>query len=170
MKSKKKFLVMLALLAGISASQLFSFGIGAQGGFGGFGGGGQVAFQFSNSPIIFALGVHVYDGNLRVSLASDWWIINPVLTSGDNWSLNWFFGVGLGAWVGFNDFNLGAQVRVPIGINFYCLDKRLEFFLQGVPNVGIGIVPIDIPAGGWVSANLGFRYWTKSPVVGGKKR
>jgi hypothetical protein len=151
----KKIGVLVALLLVFSVAGAFSFGIGLQGG-GNVGGGGvAITFKLDSTPLIFAVGGHGGTDGFSIGATADYWIANPTISG----PFGWFYGVGVGATIGFGDeFDLSANAHVPVGINVMLFQEKLELYLQAAPGLGIGIIP-DFGLGFFWDASLGFRYY-----------
>jgi len=135
------------------------FGIGVQfggsGGWGGhWGGGGALTLKFPGIPVFWAVDFAIGPSYMWMNLAGDYYLIDNQLVK----TLHWYLGVG--GYVGFslnNQLGLDAGARLPVGLSWQPLDL-LEIYLQIVPSLGLGILPVLGLGGGW-GGNLGIRLW-----------
>ena len=157
----KKIFIVAALLMVVCVGGAFAWGIGIQGG-SGFPEYGNLAvtFKLDTVPLVFATNF-TFDGGFGIGLTGDYWFLNDNIVG----PLNWFIGAGAGISLGgFDDnFILGLEGRLPIGLNMYLVDGFIEPYLQVVPSVRLNILP---RIGGsfpedflGFAANLGIRFW-----------
>ena len=154
----KKLFTVLALLAVMGTAKIFTFGIGAQGG---YPLGGAVTFKADNLPCIFA--VNAFLGDVKgVGVTADWWIKNPTIQG--TWG--YYYGVGVGGTMHFGDNYsfLSVGPRAVLGTNVFALDKFLEFYVQAAyqPTFNMYLGGNDGKAFfDWIGFNaaLGFRVW-----------
>ncbi|HHU36825.1 MAG TPA: hypothetical protein GXZ47_06310 [Treponema sp.] len=154
----KKFVTAVFILLLAGSVNLFAFGIGVQGGFGvgdHSGGGAAVTFKVDSLPYIFAVNASFGSDNTFIGASADYWLVNKNFAG----PLNYFFGAGVGAGIGFgDDFCFNAAFRIPIGINAFFVNNFIEPYLQLVPEVGISVLP-SLGLHWNIGANLGIRFW-----------
>ena len=158
----KKIFIVAALLMVVCVGGAFAWGIGIQGG-GGYPpfGGAALTFKLDSVPLVFATNFNFGNNGFGIGLTGDYWFLNDNIVG----PLNWFIGAGAGISLGgFDDnFILGLEGRLPIGLNMYLVDGFIEPYLQVVPSVRLNILP---RIGGsfpedflGFAANLGIRFW-----------
>lgn len=152
----KKILIVAALLMVVCVGGAFAWGIGIQGGYGypPFG-SGALTFKLDSVPFVFATNF-TFDGGFGIGLTGDYWFLNDNIVG----PLNWFIGAGAGISLGgFSDeFMLGLEGRLPIGLNMYLVDGFIEPYVQVVPAAGLNILPKTNFRFGF-SGNIGIRFW-----------
>lgn len=155
---KKFFLLTVAWLP-LVAAQAFGLGLGAElnapFSTSGVGSGLAATFKLDKVPYVFGLGVSGTSSGVHVGATADDWMVEGHLVD----LLNWYAGPGL-----FVDLTSGggssldAGVRVPVGINAFFFNKKLETFFELAPALGIALGPVQFPTLGLQNA-LGFRFW-----------
>jgi hypothetical protein len=164
----KKLLFVFILVTTISAGTAFAdhpnkLGIGIMGTWyhnwgGGWDGGGALSLKVPSVPIFWGISLGFSEHYFKIGLQGDKYFVDRVLLK--EAFLHWY--LGLGGWLSFYGddydhayFSLGA--RLPIGLSFQPVDV-LEIFLEMAPSLGLQVVPLYFPAGGW-PVSLGIRVW-----------
>lgn len=160
---KKKLIAILVLALVVSTVSVFAFGIGVQGG-GGVGGGGlAVTFKLDQLPYVFAADLTIAGDAFFIGGTADLWMMNANLAG----PVNYFVGGGLGASVGFwdydwdgdDDLHLNVSPRVVAGLNMFFVDGFIEPYIQIAYNPTLTILPkigFDFIA---FNAAGGIRFW-----------
>jgi hypothetical protein len=165
----KKFLLILVFITIIGSGTAFAdhpnnkLGLGIMGTWqanwgGGWYGGPALSLKVPKVPIFWAINLSFSQHHFNVGLSGDYYFIDKVLFS--EAFLHWYLGVGgwfsFGTW-GENSASIGLGGRLPIGLSFQPL-KELEIFLEVAPSLGLNLVPLYFPAGGF-PVSLGIRFW-----------
>lgn len=151
----KKIIAAFCLLLAAGTAQVFSYGVGIQGGYGfGRGGAGAVTFKLDELPYVFAVSISGGE-EVFISGTADYWFKTDTLYG----PARYFVGAGAGLAIGTGDeFFLGAAFRVPVGINAFLVDNFVEPYIQIVPELGLSVLPYVNMT--WdVGANIGVRFW-----------
>lgn len=149
----KKLLLICFFSISISTANLFAFAIGVQGGYsvGDLGFGiGAVTFKIDAlEDWNFAVNAGVGKYYVGVGLVADYWFFNKQIVG----PLHWFWGIGpyanVSIWSSGHDDGAGLGLAVgghmPVGLNLWFIDERLEIFLQAAGKVGVSIDFRDAP-------------------------
>jgi len=161
----KKILAVLTLALAIGTTNVFAFGIGAQGGYvaGSSYSGGALTFKLDDNPWVFAVNADLGSNYLGLGVTGDMWLAHETFAD----PFAYYYGWGLAgsfATAGDNT-NLFAGVRAVGGVNVMLLDNFLELYGQVAWQPGIniwvagdsGIDPVFFS----FPVNLGFRFWLK---------
>ena len=158
----RKVLFAAVLIAILSVSGAFAFGIGVQFDGGpssaGLGYGPSVTFKLDELPVVFAANLGIRDNTVSLGLTGDWWMFDKQIDS--SLPVKWFFGYGFYGHLGFgNDLNLSLGGRLPIGLNAFFADGFVEPYLQVAPSIGIVLSPsVEFPD--WsIPVSVGVRFW-----------
>jgi len=151
--------VLLAAILVVFGSQAFGFGIGAEVSApytsSGVGTGAAVTFKLDKVPYLFALGASGNNRGAHLGVTADYWMAQGRLVE----FLDWYAGPGLFVGLSTGDnAGIDAGVRIPVGLDVYVLNKKLEFFLELAPAIGLAVSPFQFPTLGLQNA-LGFRFW-----------
>jgi hypothetical protein len=152
----KKLCVLTALLLVFGAAGAFSIGIGVQGGYDSTIPGNFAITIKPDSLLTFAGNYYAGSDHLALGVSLDYWLDNWQITG----PLYWFVGLGIGGLFDFGD-ELGVQLagRIPIGLNSFFLNRRIELYAQFVPRIGAQFVPaISFVPFGFEGA-AGVRFW-----------
>lgn len=156
----KKFLL-LGLLTAVLAGQASALGLGAAFtapiGSSGVNPGAELSFKLDNAPYVFGLGVYASNGNFHIGATADLWMAQGKLID----FLNYYVGPGLYAGLSSasNVTVIDAGLRIPVGINAFLLNNKLEFFFELAPALGLATGSVfQFPTFG-IQTALGFRFW-----------
>ncbi len=158
-----KKIVVVALMLCLACGSIFAFGIGVQGGTDVANNavtGVAVTFKLTSFPLLFAVEIPSFDP-FAIGISGDYWILNPSITGGRSWSLNWYVGAGIfgDVFIGIGkDVSFGVGARIPVGLNIFFLRGILEAYLQVAPGLELEIdngVGFDFVC----PINYGLRVW-----------
>lgn len=146
----KKLFSVLAVLVVMGTANVFSLGIGAQGG---YPLGGALTLKVDQLPCVFAVDAQ-FGSTTGVGVTADWWLANPKIQS--TWG--YYYGVGVGGDVYVNDnwMTLSVGPRAFAGTNVFLLDGFLEFYLQAAYQPTFNIVLSGETDGGFHWGGFGF--------------
>jgi hypothetical protein len=167
----------LVLSAAVFAQHPRGTGIGVVAQAGGAWEGGTPGFnnfalslKLPSLPLFWGINVDLFHNNyFGIGVTGDYYLYDRRLVS--EIGLGWYLGIGGYGNLGFWNWNsvdgmeIGAGVRIPIGL-YFVLARRFEFFLDLAPSLGVGIGVGDWYVyknkfwldGGW-AADFGFRIW-----------
>jgi hypothetical protein len=163
----KKLFFVVVLAAIISTGTAFAthpnkLGIGVMGTWYGdwYGhgyGGGALSLKIPKVPVFWGISMGFDNNYFSIGLSGDYYFIDRTLVP--KAFLHWYLGAG--GWVSFygsdNYARLSLGARLPIGLSFQPLDF-LEIFLEIAPSLGVQLIDLRFPAGGW-PISLGIRVW-----------
>lgn len=159
---KKKMIAVLVLALVVSTASVFALGIGAQGGYSVYhGSSGALTIKPDGSKFIFSVNGNVNGWGMWAEGTADMWMANKTLAK----PVNYFYGVGAAAGANIYDsISLTVAGRVFAGLNCFCLDNFLEFFLMAGWQPGIqinlgGNGDLILPLINEFPVNAGFRIW-----------
>lgn len=153
----KKLLSVLAVLFVMGTANVFSLGIGAQGG---YPLGGALTLKVDELPCVFAIDAQI--GSVTgFGVTADWWLANPKIEQ--TWG--YYYGVGVGGdiYVADNWLSLSVGPRAFAGTNIFLLDGFLELYLQAAYQPTFNVILSGEGEGGFnwggFGAAGGFRVW-----------
>ena len=155
----KKVLLCAVVAVLLSSGQAFGFGIGAEVSApitsSGVGGALAITFKLDKVPYVFGLGGWGNANTFHLGATADYWMAQGTLIK----FLDWYAGPGvfLNITTG-NDSGIEGGLRIPVGIDAYFLERRLELFLELAPAFGVSFTPFQFPTIALQNA-LGFRFW-----------
>lgn len=158
----KKLFSVLAVLFVMGTANVFSLGIGAQGGYTINGGaGGALTLKVDSLPCVFAIDLGSINP-LSLGVTADYWLANPKIEG----PLGFYYGIGFGGSInglGNDAMSIGIAGRVFGGLNIFLLDRAFELYLQATWQPTFWIALGEGANAGFnassVPLNVGFRFW-----------
>lgn len=158
----KKLFSVLAVLFVMGTANVFSLGIGAQGGYTvGGGAGGALTLKVDSLPCVFAIDLGSINP-LSLGVTADYWLANPKIEG----PFGYFYGIGLGGSIsglGSDFMSIGVAGRVYVGLNAFLVDRFIELYLQAAWQPTFWIALGEGANAGFVfnsfPMNLGIRFW-----------
>ena len=154
----KKLFSVLAVLFVLGTVNVFTLGIGPQGGYNPAlkGGNGALTFKVDKVPCVFAVSATFTDP-IALGITADWWIANPVIEQ--TW--HYYYGVGLAGnmVVGSDAGSMFVGGRALVGTNVFLINNFIELYLQAAWEPGIVIHDGITPIFNYTPIDIGLRFW-----------
>jgi hypothetical protein len=161
MKTRKTLILIIIVLL-VSATGAFAAtggtaAVGVEGAlnFGQAGGmpmGAMILLHFPQVPIMWGIGL---DSAMDIGLTGDYWFTQGTMAS----ILSWYVGIGGYMYLGLGSDPVGfsAGARIPLALQLWPFGRKLEFFIEVAPALGISIIPTGFD---WhLQSAIGLRYW-----------